>query len=370
MKRRYVIPTVWVGLIIATVFVYVWAGRHSPVSDQQIVDVNTKQQANESQQVTLFSPMPTPQTIREESDFIQVAVATLWKEPNQQRIKDQPSLSAPVQLDTWLKPLSNPDKLWFVGKLETQVLFGQQVEVLEERGEWVKIAVSNQQTAKNSKGYPGWLPKSQLLKSREYAPDANHTFIRVKGRSAALYDQSHSMQSDMEISFNTKLPVMQMDEANDRIQVSTPLGEKWISRYDVTLTINSQEIPQVKGNDLVETAKQFLGLPYLWSGTSGFGFDCSGFTYTIHQFHGLEIPRDAAEQAKAGTAVSKSQMQPGDLLFFAHNQGKGNVHHVAMYVGDGKMIHSPKTGKTVEIVPIETSDYAGEYAASRRFYKP
>jgi cell wall-associated NlpC family hydrolase len=115
---------------------------------------------------------------------------------------------------------------------------------------------------------------------------------------------------------------------------------------------------------IVSSARQFLGLDYLWAGTSGFGFDCSGLTEIVYRVHGIRIPRDASPQSTAGTAVRRSALRPGDLVFFARN---GTVHHVGMYIGNGKMLHSPRTGSEVKISSISAAPYGREYAGARRF---
>jgi cell wall-associated NlpC family hydrolase len=102
---------------------------------------------------------------------------------------------------------------------------------------------------------------------------------------------------------------------------------------------------------VVATARSFAGLPYLWAGTSGFGLDCSGFTWLVYRAHGIVIPRDAAPQSHSGRAVAR--LRRGDLTFYAAN---GLVHHVAMYVGRGLMVHSPRTGVPVQVIPLWT-DY-------------
>ncbi len=96
--------------------------------------------------------------------------------------------------------------------------------------------------------------------------------------------------------------------------------------------------------DMVQYAKQFVGNPYVWGGTSlTNGTDCSGFTMSIYRKYGVSLPHHAASQAQLGTKVDISSAQPGDLVFYAKN---GSINHVAMYIGNGQVIHasSPKTG--------------------------
>ncbi|MBO1912704.1 C40 family peptidase, partial [Microvirga sp. 3-52] len=144
--------------------------------------------------------------------------------------------------------------------------------------------------------------------------------------------------------------------------------EKWILSEEVAVFQSEQDIPKPTGETLVQAGEQFLSLPYLWAGTSGFGFDCSGFTYTIYQANGITIPRDSSVQATHGSAVNKDDLQKGDLLFFAYEQGKGAVHHVGMYIGDGKMIHAPNPASTVEMVDVfESKHWTSEYAGARRY---
>ncbi|MDX6426979.1 MAG: gamma-D-glutamyl-L-lysine dipeptidyl-peptidase, partial [Gaiellaceae bacterium] len=111
--------------------------------------------------------------------------------------------------------------------------------------------------------------------------------------------------------------------------------------------------------DIVRSAKQFLGLHYLWGGLSAWGYDCSGLTWAAYRVHGITIPRDADAQFAAGKPVALSQVQPGDLLFYESPV----VGHVSMVIGDGQMIEAPNSRSEVRIVPIRTSDFRG----ARRF---
>jgi len=95
------------------------------------------------------------------------------------------------------------------------------------------------------------------------------------------------------------------------------------------------------GNNVIDTAQQFLGVPYVWGGSSPSGFDCSGFVQYVFARCGIDLPRTADVQATAGIPVSKAELQPGDLVFFAGDYV--NISHVGIYVGNGKMIHASTT---------------------------
>ena len=115
--------------------------------------------------------------------------------------------------------------------------------------------------------------------------------------------------------------------------------------------------------DLCQYAKQFLGNPYVWGGTSlTKGADCSGFVKSVFANFGVSLPRTSREQANTGSKISASDLQPGDLVFYAKG---GRINHVAIYIGGGQVIHasSPKTG-----IKISSYNYRTPYKMTRVLY--
>lgn len=111
----------------------------------------------------------------------------------------------------------------------------------------------------------------------------------------------------------------------------------------------------VSSNAIVAYASNFLGVPYVWGGTSPSGFDCSGLVYYVYAHFGINLPRTSQAQQNVGVPVSRSQLQPGDLVFFG-----SPAHHVGIYVGNGSFINAPRTGRNVSIDPLDNrSDFSG-----------
>lgn len=118
--------------------------------------------------------------------------------------------------------------------------------------------------------------------------------------------------------------------------------------------------PKPKGEQAVDIIKNYLGVPYLWGGTSPSGFDCSGLVQYTYKQLGISISRTSYTQVNDGRKVDKSELKAGDLVFFAR---QGDVHHVGMYIGNGQFIHAPQTGDVVKISNL--SDRSDYYTARR-----
>ncbi len=118
-------------------------------------------------------------------------------------------------------------------------------------------------------------------------------------------------------------------------------------------------------NEIVETARRFIGLPYRWGGTSARdGFDCSGLVMAVYHLNGITLPRTSREQYQVGKMLQKDALCEGDLVFFA-TAGANRVSHVGIYVGNGKFIHAPGRGSTIRTDSLTNTYYAPRYKGGR-----
>lgn len=293
--------------------------------------------------------------------WVLVSVATLWASPHAPRAVDQPALANPAQPGAWVADMTYADKTGLGGRVVSQALYGTRVIVIGRSGaSWTKIAVPSQPTNLDSRGYPGWVPTGQLTST---APGSARTQALVSTSTAWLWSgwagTSGTGRRLMDLSYDTTLPVLRATSTH--VEVALIGGRPAeLARGSVTLHVVGSPW-NATGAKLVAQARKFLGLQYLWGGTSGFGFDCSGLTHSIYLAYGVVIPRDADRQAAAGTPVAWTALQPGDLVFFYDGSVIG---HVGIYIGNGDMIDAPTTGSPARIDPVFSF---GNYAGARRY---
>lgn len=295
-----------------------------------------------------------------------VQVATVWTSPSSVRELDTPGVTAPTNIEKWIDSLTYETSVALCNenRVQTQLLYGEALIVTETHKDWAHVVIPSQPSKKDGRGYPGWVPLDQLKKVNKQEWQSDY--------SAAVVDDKAWLESEhgdkvIKLSYMTILPAGK--EANNRVEVITPDGILFLPRSTVTIFPSNKGLENHKGHKLVESGERYVGLNYFWGGMSSFGYDCSGFAYAMHKANGYQIPRDAGDQSDSGEKIPYDQLLPGDLIFFAYEEGKGRLHHVGFYYGDGKMLHSPQTGKGIEIIDLKGTVYEKELCAAKRYWQ-
>jgi cell wall-associated NlpC family hydrolase len=193
----------------------------------------------------------------------------------------------------------------------------------------------------------------ELLPWARLDSEARYRVPFVKSGSAAAFSRGWEYRVGLAISWRTgrrsSPPEMPMASAPRTTSGPAPTEYSAAEAADVSSTANALAFR------IVDSAEDNLGTPYLWGGSTTAGFDCSGFVQHVFNSHDVKLPRTSRQMAQVGAPVSRteSDWRVGDLLFFA---GNGNrVDHVAMYAGDGRIIHSTSTGGGVRYDQLTTN---------------
>jgi cell wall-associated NlpC family hydrolase len=251
----------------------------------------------------------------------------------------------------------------------SQAIYGSNVKLLLAQGEWSKIETPDH--------YRGWTPSRYLriiLTGDGYATSG--PTVQVESLFANIYAEPDVTKHKpvVTIPFEAKLEVVP-DDANGAGKGTTKESQEgwlhvrlagqtlaWIQASDVVAEPKPLTIP-----DSIELAKRFLGLPYLWGGRSSYGFDCAGFTQMLVRARGINMPRDADQQAawKGVARIERKGLQAGDLLFFGASEKK--IDHTGMYIGDGQFIHDTTSGHpVVQISRLDDEPWTHLLVACRR----
>jgi gamma-D-glutamyl-L-lysine dipeptidyl-peptidase len=292
---------------------------------------------------------------------VQVPVATLWTGPGAPRDVDGAAVLDEPDVAAWTAGMDADVRKGLDGRTLTQLLMGEGVQVLEEQGEWARVAALLQPSSRDPRGYPGWVRRAHLG-----AP-----VMRTEGATAYVMARNAVCDSDdgtkHELSFGTALWVDAVGE--DTLRVLLPGGgTAAISSADVRLS-RKVERPSYGPRDILRSARQFLGMRYLWGGTSGWGLDCSGLVHLAYRAHGVVVARDAFDQAENVEPVPLDEVEPGDLYFFARPDER--IYHVGFatrrVADDGTrwMLHAPESGEFIEDAPMAPHRVASLVSAGR-----
>jgi gamma-D-glutamyl-L-lysine dipeptidyl-peptidase len=294
---------------------------------------------------------------------INVPLAIFWSVPGEQEYQ-KISLSAATHPMSWSESLDVQQRLWLVEKINTMAIFGERVVILDKKNSWIQVAAVAQRTKDNKWGQAGWVPSIQIsynstyLQEQHYLPEA----VVSIPKATLFRDTTCWTHPISELSFQVRLPILL--ECEYIFKVRLPDGSiGYLSRLETKKAIDlffSREC-------IIAEARQFLGLKYLWGGTSCYGYDCSGYTFRLYQSQGISLYRNSKQQAQEGIPIEEENLLPGDLLFFASEGGKGNIHHVGMCVGNGMMIHAPQSKSAIKESRFDVGHYHEEYWGARRY---
>lgn len=203
-----------------------------------------------------------------------------------------------------------------------------------------------------------------------------HTYAKdlgigmVKGNGVNIRTEG-SLSSKVITQLNWNDTVTVLGEENGWYHIRLANGkEGWIFGKYLTIRASSDNVSRGSvdrslASRIVDYAKKFIGVKYVYGGASPDGFDCSGFTKYVFENFGINLPRVADEQATVGSKVDYSSLMPGDLVFF-RTEGSKIINHAGIYIGDGQFINSSSGGGKVRISPLNEGYYKERFATARR----
>lgn len=225
-------------------------------------------------------------------------------------------------------------------ELATQALLGSRVILLKKSEGWVLVQTPDK--------YIAWIEpesykKMNLTQLNELS--SSKRIIITKEFSFCYSEKNISSEPVSDLSAGNLLK--ELDRDNDYVKVEYPDKRTgYVPAGSCEVYSDWLKSQQPTDADIIKTAKRFLGVPYLWGGTSSKLMDCSGFTRTVFLLNGIYLPRDASQQENVGIPIDIEKgfdnLKPGDLLFFGRKATdllKEKITHVGIYIGDGDFIH-------------------------------
>ena len=189
---------------------------------------------------------------------------------------------------------------------------------------------------------------------------------KKKSLTLAKKSKKHSIKTSKAKKRHTEKKLAKALKGIKSQKISKVKKSNRFALSDILLNKNGRS--SVKGKKLIEIAKKKLGRRYVWGATGQKNtFDCSGLTTYVCKKNGIKIPRRAIEQSKYGKYVKRSDLKPGDLIFFdTSKRHKGYVNHVGIYIGNNKFIHASSAKKKVIITSLRKNFYSKRYKGARR----
>lgn len=235
-------------------------------------------------------------------------------------------------------------------ELATQALQGMPLKVFKKQDNWYYVQTPDH--------YLGWLDAGGLTLMNQTDFEAWEQLEKAMFKKD--YGYVYSLKTDAILSdavIGNRFAVIAKN--NKKIEVKLPDGRMgWIATSDATMYLDWVLSRTMDTEHIITTATSFMGRPYLWGGTSPKAMDCSGFTKMVYYLNGVALARDASQQVKEGDSIeidpALQNLQKGDLLFFgskATAEKKERIWHVAIYIGDGEIIHASGAIKIESLIP-------------------
>jgi cell wall-associated NlpC family hydrolase len=186
--------------------------------------------------------------------------------------------------------------------------------------------------------------------------EQSRLYESVKDEIAQLKAEERARQTRLAAAARARLQAQQAAEQQSHTEIAQAVAAAAADE----VTYNG-DLPEAQYGGVVSIAMQYLGIPYVWGGSSpSTGFDCSGFVMYVFAQVGVSLPHHAASQYSYGVPVSREQLAPGDLVFFDY------LGHVGIYIGSGQFVHAPHSGDVVKISSIYEDWYASTWVGARR----
>ncbi len=237
-------------------------------------------------------------------------------------------------------------------ELVTQLLFGETFKIIEVKNEWYKVE-------NTADGYVCWILRGEFIEltEAEFAEDASHKLYLTFDPVSRLKLKGHE---SIYVPCSSILPNFDPETNHGTI------GDKQYS-FDGNIVPFKQKPSAEK---VLVKANKMLNAPYLWGGKTLMGIDCSGLVQSVFKACGLQLPRDASQQAQVGETINKIEdAHAGDLAFFSNPEGK--ITHVGILMGNGKIIHASGKVKVCQIddkgiFDGELNDYSHKLSVIKR----
>lgn len=232
--------------------------------------------------------------------------------------------------------------------------------------------------AVGDKGGDVLLLQKQLIK-RGYDVEADGVFSKDMAKAVSKFQKDQKIQVSGKVGGWTyylltgKRTLMPKDSGSKAVQKPAkskqkPVKKAKAKKADKTSKLKYTKLKSLKGSDhighqLVDSAYQYIGVPYVFGGNTPKGFDCSGFTKYVFSHNGIELPRMADEQYRMGFRVRKNELIPGDLVFFTTYEP--GVSHTGIYVGDGNFISATSSGG-IRVDSLKSGYWSERYIGAKR----